>query len=86
MAAGNQQIDPRLREELMIEEQKAKFQLQVHQFTDVCWEKCMDKPGNKLDGRTETCLVNCVERFIDTTLLITKRFSEMIQRSGGGNF
>lgn len=84
--AGNQQIDPRLREELMIEEQKAKFQLQVHQFTDVCWEKCMDKPGNKLDGRTETCLVNCVERFIDTTLLITKRFSEMIQRSGGGNF
>jgi import inner membrane translocase subunit TIM8 len=83
---AREQIDPKLREELMIEEQKAKFQLQVHQFTDVCWEKCMDKPGNKLDSRTETCLVNCVERFIDTTLLITKRFSEMIQRSGGGNF
>lgn len=84
MASGRDQIDPRLREELMIEEQKAKFQLQVHQFTDTCWNKCIDKPANKLDSKTETCLVNCVERFIDTTLLITKRFSELIQRSGGG--
>uniref|UniRef100_A0A8C4KPC8 Mitochondrial import inner membrane translocase subunit n=1 Tax=Dromaius novaehollandiae TaxID=8790 RepID=A0A8C4KPC8_DRONO len=36
-----------------------------------CWvqEKCMDKPGPKLDSRAETCFVNCVERFIDTTNL-----------------
>uniref|UniRef100_A0A8B9QAY8 Mitochondrial import inner membrane translocase subunit n=1 Tax=Apteryx owenii TaxID=8824 RepID=A0A8B9QAY8_APTOW len=32
-------------------------------------EKCMDKPGPKLDSRAETCFVNCVERFIDTTNL-----------------
>uniref|UniRef100_A0A8C9NY44 Mitochondrial import inner membrane translocase subunit n=1 Tax=Serinus canaria TaxID=9135 RepID=A0A8C9NY44_SERCA len=36
-------------------------------------EKCMDKPGPKLDSRAETCFVNCVERFIDTTTaFITK--------------
>lgn len=84
MAAGGNQMDPKLREELMIEEQRAKFQLQVLNFTDTCWDKCIDKPGNKLDGRTESCLVNCVDRFIDTTLLISKRFSDLIQRSGGG--
>lgn len=54
--------------------------LQVHSFTDVCWDKCVDTPGSKLDYRTETCLVSCVERFIDTTLSITNRFTQMVQK------
>ncbi|XP_006642341.1 mitochondrial import inner membrane translocase subunit Tim8 B [Lepisosteus oculatus] len=65
---------------LAVEQQKAQFQAQVHNFTDVCWDKCVDRPGSKLDSRTETCLVNCVERFIDTTLAITSRFSQMVQK------
>lgn len=56
--------------------------LQVHTFTDVCWDKCVDSPGSKLDYRTETCLQNCVERFIDTTLAITNRFTQMVQKGG----
>lgn len=75
-ASGNAQVDRRLQEELMAEDQKYKFQQQVHEFTDMCWEKCVDKPGNKLDGKTETCIVNCVERFLDTNMFIAKRFSE----------
>ncbi|KAI3354654.1 hypothetical protein L3Q82_019145 [Scortum barcoo] len=62
---------------IAIEQQKAQFQAQVHTFTDVCWDKCVDSPGSKLDYRTETCLQSCVERFIDTTLTITNRFTQM---------
>ncbi|KAL2094963.1 hypothetical protein ACEWY4_009682 [Coilia grayii] len=65
---------------IAIEQQKAQFQAQVHNFTDVCWDKCVDKPSSKLDSRTETCLESCVERFIDTTLTITNRFSQMVQK------
>ncbi|XP_076867997.1 mitochondrial import inner membrane translocase subunit Tim8 B [Brachyhypopomus gauderio] len=65
---------------IAVEQQKAQFQAQVHNFTDVCWDKCVDKPSTKLDSRTETCLVSCVERFIDTTLTITNRFSQMVQK------
>lgn len=54
--------------------------LQIHEFSDLCWDKCIDKPGSKLDGRTETCLVNCVNRFIDVSLLITNRFTQMLQK------
>lgn len=57
---------------------------QIHEFNDFCWEKCMDKPGNKLDSKTETCMNNCVERFIDVSLLITNRFAQLLQKSGGG--
>lgn len=46
-------------------------------------EKCMDKPGPKLDSRAETCFVNCVERFIDTSQFILNRL-EQTQKSKSG--
>ncbi|XP_012285621.1 mitochondrial import inner membrane translocase subunit Tim8 [Orussus abietinus] len=76
--------DAELQEFLMIEKQKAQFNAQIHEFNDFCWEKCVDKPGSKLDGRTETCLNNCVDRFIDVSLLITNRFAQLLQKSASG--
>ncbi|XP_022084535.1 mitochondrial import inner membrane translocase subunit Tim8 A-like [Acanthaster planci] len=75
--------DAELKEFLAVEGQKAKFQNQVHMFTDVCWDRCVDKPGNKLDSKTETCLVNCVERFIDSTLAMTNRFQQLLNKQAG---
>lgn len=72
----NTKIDKDLQEALLVEQQKAKFQNQVHLFTDTCWEKCIDKPASKLDSRTETCIINCVERFIDTSVFMANRFGQ----------
>ncbi|OQR68185.1 mitochondrial import inner membrane translocase subunit Tim8 protein [Tropilaelaps mercedesae] len=72
-----------LQEQLMVEQQKAQFQMQVHRLTNICWDKCVDKPSSRLDGRTETCISNCVERFIDTSLTITNRFAQMLQKAHG---
>ncbi|XP_056328782.1 mitochondrial import inner membrane translocase subunit Tim8 A [Danio aesculapii] len=74
--------DPQLQQFIEIESQKQRFQQLVHQMTEVCWEKCMDKPGPKLDSRTEVCFVNCVERFIDTSQFILNRL-EQTQRTRG---
>ena len=41
--------------------------------TEKCWDACFDgKPGNEMDRWTENCLNNCVDRFIDTNLLMAK--------------
>ncbi|XP_006151067.1 mitochondrial import inner membrane translocase subunit Tim8 B [Tupaia chinensis] len=64
------------------EQQKAQFTAQVHHFMELCWDKCVEKPGNRLDSRTENCLSSCVDRFIDTTLAITSRFAQMVQKGG----
>ena len=73
-AAG---MDPEIARFLQIEQQKARFQANVHQFTGVCWSKCVDKPGPRLDPKTETCLKNCVERFLDTTNFIVNRLDSL---------
>ncbi|XP_064483311.1 mitochondrial import inner membrane translocase subunit Tim8-like [Ornithodoros turicata] len=79
--SGNQVVDKEMQTFLAIEQQKAQFQAQVHRLNEICWDKCIDKPSSKLDGRTETCLTNCVDRFIDTSLAITNRFAQLLQRS-----
>lgn len=49
---------------------------------ELCWDKCVEKPGTRLDPRTESCLSSCVDRFIDTTLAITSRFAQIVQKGG----
>ncbi|XP_042196566.1 mitochondrial import inner membrane translocase subunit Tim8 A [Callorhinchus milii] len=72
-AAG---ADPALQRFIAAESQRQRFQQLVHGLSEMCWDKCMDKPGPKLDSRTEACFVNCVERFIDTSQFILNRLEQ----------
>ncbi|ELT91820.1 hypothetical protein CAPTEDRAFT_166027 [Capitella teleta] len=77
---ADQKVDPELAEFVNMEQQKQMIQGQVHKLTDTCWEKCMDKPKDKLDYRTEGCISNCVDRFMDTTVAIAGRFQQLMQK------
>ncbi|RHZ79929.1 hypothetical protein Glove_140g159 [Diversispora epigaea] len=69
--SGNVEFDEASQKELakFLESENSKMRLQqsIHTFTDLCWDKCVTKIGNKIDRGEETCLTNCVERFLDTT-------------------
>jgi len=65
--------DPQLRSFIEKETHKQKFQVLVHGLTEQCWDKCMDRPSTRLDHKTEMCLLNCVERFLDTSNYIINR-------------
>lgn len=41
----------------------------------------MDKPSARLEPKVQKCLVNCVERFIDTTNFITNRLERVASNS-----
>ncbi|XP_032686001.1 mitochondrial import inner membrane translocase subunit Tim8-like [Odontomachus brunneus] len=79
--SSDTQIDAQLSELLDIEKAKVATTAQIHAFNDICWEKCVEKPGSKLDARTETCINNCVNRFIDVSYFITNRFAQLLQSS-----
>ncbi|XP_017480536.1 PREDICTED: mitochondrial import inner membrane translocase subunit Tim8-like [Rhagoletis zephyria] len=74
-------MDKELKEFLALEQKKAQFQSQINRLNDICWDKCVtDKPSSKLDSRTENCLRNCVDRFIDSSLAVTQRFATLISK------
>jgi len=70
--------DKELQEFIMKEQQQEIFRTAISKMTDTCWEKCFPgAPGKSLDGKTETCIANCVERFIDTSLQLTQRMQQL---------
>ena len=76
-AADQQELQTFLEQE----NAKARLQSAVHNYTDICWDKCITgKVGNKLAAGEEQCLANCVERFLDTSIFIVKRLEETRQQ------
>ncbi len=76
--------DARLQQFLIQEKAKAELQEAINKLNNVCWDVCVDKMRDKMDYRTEQCLSNCTDRFLDTTLFIGKRFQQLLQQQGGG--
>jgi import inner membrane translocase subunit TIM8 len=68
--------DPQLALFIEQENQKQRFQAVVHTLTDQCWELCAPSISSRLDGRSETCLANCVERFIDSSNYIINKLGQ----------
>jgi len=75
MAKLDQQAQRELQQFIEMEQQKARFQASVHNLTEMCFDKCISKPGGKLDKSEEACLAYCVDRFLDTSALFMSRLS-----------
>ena len=63
---------------MQIETEKQKVQGVIHELNEKCWDQCMDgvKPSSRLDGKSQTCITNCVERFLDANIMITRKMGE----------
>ena len=74
---GQPDVNPEMQRFIEMESEKARFQANVHTFTDLCWEKCVDKIANRADAKTEQCLSNCVDRFMDTTQFVVNKLGNL---------
>ncbi|KAJ8596535.1 hypothetical protein M405DRAFT_153262 [Rhizopogon salebrosus TDB-379] len=55
------------------EQAQARINSTVHNLTSMCWDKCVTgTPGSRFARGEEGCLLNCVDRFLDTSLFIIK--------------
>ncbi|EKX47837.1 hypothetical protein GUITHDRAFT_69150, partial [Guillardia theta CCMP2712] len=45
----------------------------VGKITDICWDKCVSKPGKELTDAEKNCIANCSERFLDTSMFVVNR-------------
>ncbi|KAG7562594.1 hypothetical protein FFLO_01967 [Filobasidium floriforme] len=63
------------------EQAKAKMQSSIHDLTDRCWNTCITGSiGSKFSRGEASCLENCVDRFLDSSLFIVKQIE---QQKGG---
>mmetsp|Transcript_5327 Transcript_5327/g.10958 ORF Transcript_5327/g.10958 Transcript_5327/m.10958 type:complete len:89 (-) Transcript_5327:32-298(-) len=66
-------IDTELRSFVEQENQKAAIQSAIAKLTELCWDKCVGKPGTRLSGYEEDCLGNCAARYLDASVFVMQR-------------
>ncbi|ETW87459.1 mitochondrial import inner membrane translocase [Heterobasidion irregulare TC 32-1] len=65
------------------EQAQARVQQSIHSFTSMCWDKCITgTPSTRFSRGEESCLVNCVDRFLDTSLFMVKQIEQQRSRMG----
>jgi len=62
------------------EQQKAVIQAAINKLTETCFDKCITKPGAKLDSSEAACISNCAGRYLDSSVFVVSR---MMQKRGG---
>ncbi|PWN37034.1 putative TIM8-translocase of the mitochondrial inner membrane [Meira miltonrushii] len=82
MASGLSETDQKeLQSFIETEQAKARVQSSIHNFTDLCWDKCITGSiGSRFGRGEEACLSNCVARFLDSSMLIVKKLEEQRQQ------
>mmetsp|Transcript_8162 Transcript_8162/g.17868 ORF Transcript_8162/g.17868 Transcript_8162/m.17868 type:complete len:85 (-) Transcript_8162:497-751(-) len=55
------------------EQQKAVIQAAINKLTETCFDKCISKPGAKLDSSEANCIANCAGRFLDSSVFVVSR-------------
>ncbi|KAL2260879.1 hypothetical protein VTK26DRAFT_5008 [Humicola hyalothermophila] len=68
-----------LRQFFTSEEQRSRIRSQTHVLTDMCFKKCVGSSvrSGSLDKSEQTCLANCVDRFMDANLATVKHLASM---------
>ncbi|KPI41512.1 Mitochondrial import inner membrane translocase subunit TIM8 [Cyphellophora attinorum] len=56
----------------------AQLQNSVHSLTEVCFKKCIfGVSGGKLASKEESCVRNCVERYMDSQTSVLKHLETL---------
>eukprot|EP00325_Prymnesiales_sp_UTEX-LB-985_P008997 CAMPEP_0174714200 /NCGR_PEP_ID=MMETSP1094-20130205/17111_1 /TAXON_ID=156173 /ORGANISM="Chrysochromulina brevifilum, Strain UTEX LB 985" /LENGTH=132 /DNA_ID=CAMNT_0015913505 /DNA_START=79 /DNA_END=478 /DNA_ORIENTATION=+ len=55
------------------ENQKAVIQAAISKLTETCFDKCVTKPGTKLDSSEANCIANCAGRYLDSSVFVVNR-------------
>ncbi|KYQ47584.1 Mitochondrial import inner membrane translocase subunit Tim13-B [Trachymyrmex zeteki] len=56
------------------------FSHQLIKMTEKCFKKCISKPGTSLDSSEQKCVAMCMDRYMDSFNLVSKTYSERLQR------
>ncbi|KDR18929.1 mitochondrial import inner membrane translocase subunit Tim13 [Zootermopsis nevadensis] len=58
----------------------ANAQELLTKMTEKCFKKCIIKPGTSLDSSEQKCVAMCMDRYMDAWNLVSKAYSNRLQR------
>ncbi|GAB6032557.1 protein translocase subunit [Chamberlinius hualienensis] len=81
---SNNKLTEAQKEELMdqVKQQMAVANAQelLTKMSEKCFKKCINKPGSSLDSSEQKCVAMCMDRYMDSWNLVSKTYSNRLQR------
>ncbi|KIW16630.1 hypothetical protein PV08_03818 [Exophiala spinifera] len=64
---------------IQTESQRSSIQKTVHELTEMCFKKCITGSisSGKLASKEESCMSNCVNRFMDSNLAVLQHLEKL---------
>merc|ERR1711936_1472222 len=80
--------DPKMQSFIQKATQMEQLNSIMQELTSRCWDMCVadTKISTSLSGRTESCIENCVERFVDANKVIVDYVASKGQAGGVSGF
>ncbi|KAF6024616.1 timm8a [Bugula neritina] len=75
-------LDSEMTKFAQVQQQKVMLQEGILKISNVCFDKCVSKPGSSMDSWTESCMTNCVGRFIDAQKFFLNRLQQKASSMG----
>ncbi|KAF9132468.1 Tim10/DDP family zinc finger-domain-containing protein [Linnemannia elongata] len=87
MEAKKQQVMDQVRSELAL----ANAQELINKINEKCFARCVTKPSTSLGGSEQTCLSNCMDRYMEAWNIVSRTYINRVQREsqnmgGAGGF
>ncbi|KAF9930593.1 hypothetical protein FBU30_000296 [Linnemannia zychae] len=87
MEAKKQQVMDQVRSELAL----ANAQELINKINEKCFARCVTKPSTSLSGSEQTCLSNCMDRYMEAWNIVSRTYINRVQREsqnmgGAGGF
>jgi import inner membrane translocase subunit TIM13 len=76
LLAQKDQIMNQVKAELAL----ANAQELLSKLNEKCFEKCIGKPGSKLDSSEQNCLAKCMDRYMEAWNLVSKAYFSRMSR------
>ncbi|KOO52918.1 mitochondrial import inner membrane translocase subunit tim13 [Chrysochromulina tobinii] len=60
----------------------------MQKITDKCFERCVTRPGAKLDDSEKLCTAKCMDRYLDSMTLVSQAWAARAKAqaaAGGGS-
>ncbi|PAV16610.1 mitochondrial -transporting ATPase [Pyrrhoderma noxium] len=52
----------------------------INKINEKCYLKCVPKPGTSLSGSEQTCLSNCMDRYMEAFNVVSRTYASRLAR------
>ncbi|XP_025098501.1 mitochondrial import inner membrane translocase subunit Tim13-like [Pomacea canaliculata] len=75
-SADKEQLMDQVKQQIAL----ANAQELLQKMSEKCYKKCISKPGTTLDNSEQKCIAMCMDRYMDSWNLVSRVYSQRLQR------